>query len=558
MLEKPGIRKLVNDLIDELISIANAEGCKFPNDFKSTILETMTQSSDHHSTMYQDYIGRRPMEIEVYLGSPIKIAQLVGAKAPHCETLYAVLHHINQTNQSKSPNSSPPSTAISPPSRPMPPRSQMSIRGRPPPNQGPMGGTGGRRPPVMNGGPPPPNGHPGRFNTGYSSKSQMNGASRRNSFENDLEEFGHIAMYGESLDPEDGNYFPDAGGAGHPGAMGGDPGRNRAPLSGELALRERELALRQRELELREQELMRRNETQMRGGGGHGRGGGRRRSQAFEDDEDEDDEDDVYYDSGPAPPPVDPDTIDMMSVTSKRNRRVPSAGNLRNMDAGMAPTSRGLRSSMANSRPAMRNRTSARLVSEIPTLHDNILENPLMGYSSNRYGAVDRKMLHESSRANSLSAARLGDIRDDPAFSNLRGGGGGGPYPGHGPAPGPRQGVPPPHMRNGTPGPGNYPPDMRGRGPPQGPPPRQAIPRYLPGTGDQPIPGHVDHHSYDPVSQSHLNKRPPSNTNRSTTGSASASATSGDSGSGVSALNDSGHSAYSSSSSLDRKAAYVR
>jgi len=543
MLEKPGIRKLVNDLIDELISIANAEGCKFPDDFKATTLETMTQPSDHQSIMYQDYIGRRPMEIEVYLGSPIKIAQLVGAKAPHCETLYGVLHHINQSNQARSPSSSPPSTA-----RPMQPRSQMSVR-RPPPNQGPVGGAGGRRPPMMNGGLHPPNGYPPRVNGGYSSKPPSNGLSRRNSFENDLEEFGHIAMYGDSLEPDDGNYLPEAGGAGHPNNMGGDHPRNRAQSSGELALRERELALRQRELELREQEMMRRSEGQMRSGGSsHSRGGGRRRSQVFDDDDDNDD--DVYYDNGPVPPPVDPDTIDMMSVTSKRNRRVPSSGNLRNMDPGMIPSPRGGRGSMANARPAaVRNRTSARLVSEIPTLHDNILENPLMGYSSNRYGAVDRKMLHETSRTNSLSAARLGDIRDDPAFSNL--GQRGGQYP-----PGPRQGGPPPNMRNGTPGPGNgYPPDMRGRGPPphglpHGPPPRQSIPRYLPGPGDQPIPGQVDHHNYDPVSHSHLNKGPPSNTNRSTTGSASAS--------GDSALNDSEHSTYSSSSSLDRKAAYVR
>lgn len=561
MLEKPGIRKLVTDLMDELTHIAGAEGCKFPDDFKTRTLETMTQASDHPSIMYQDFVSRRPMEIEVYLGSPIKIAQLVGVKAPHCETLYGVLHHLNQSNQAKSPNSSPPSTATPPSSRQLPPRSQMSMRGRLPSHQGPAGGVSGRRaPPTMNGGQHAPNGYGGRVNNGYSPKPPSNGLSRRNSFDNDLEEFGHIAMYGDTLETDDGTYLGDAGGAGHSGNMvGGNQGRDRAQSAGELALRERELAMRQRELEMREHELMRRNEGASRGGGGpgHGRGGpsgGRRHSQIFEDDDDDDD-DDVYYENGPLPPPVDPDTIDMMSVTSRRNRRVPSTGNLRGMDSGMVPASRGLRHSMANPRPAvMRNRASARLVSEIPTLHDNILENPLMGYSSNRYGAVDRKMLHETSRANSLSAARLGDIRDDPAFSNL--GQRGGPYPGHGP--GPRQGGQPPNMRpNGTPVNG-YPPDMRGRGPPHGPPPRQSIPRYLPGPGDQQIPGQVDHHNYDPVSQSHLNKGPPSNANRSTTGSASASAASGDSGSGVSAVIDSENSAYSSSSSLDKKASYVR
>lgn len=363
-------------------------------------------------------------------------------------------------------------------------------------------------------------------------------------------------MYGDMLETDDGSYNPDASGMGQQVNMAGDYGRNRAQSTGELALRERELAIRQKELELREQELMRRSAAPSRVGGGRGGGfgglvRGRRHSHIHEDDDDEE----TYFDSGPLPPPVDPDSIDMMSVTSRRTRRVPSSGNMRNMDPGMVPQSRGLRHSMANSRPPpSRNSTSARLVSEIPTLHDNILENPLMGYSSNRYGNVDRKMLSETSRANSLSAARLGDMRDDPTFSSL--GRGGYPYPPHGP--GMRQGGPPPNMRpNGPSGPGNgYPPDFRGRGGPHGPPPmRQAVPRFIPGPGDQSIPGQVDHQNYDPVSQSHLNKGPPSNANRSTTGSASASATSGDSGSGVI---DSEHSAYSSSSSLDRKAGYLR
>lgn len=556
MMEKPGIRKLVHDLVEELITIATAEGSKFPDDFKTKILESMVQPSDHQSTMYQDYTSRRPMEIEVYLGSPIKIAQLVGVKAPHCETLYSVLHHINQANQAKSPNSSPPSTATPPSSRQVPPRTQTSVRGKQPSNQGPSPGPSGRRPPAgINGGPHLSNGHGGRVNGGYSPKPPSNGLSRRNSFENDLEEFGHIAMYGDSLEADDGHYLPD-GGVGHQSHMGGEHGRQRGHSAEDLALRERELALRKRELELREHELMRRSEgaSRVHGRGGPG-SGARRHSQIYEDD---DDEDDVYYDNGPLPPSVDPDTIDMMSVTSRRNRRVPSAGNLRNMDPSTVPASRGLRHPMASQRPAaIRNRTSARLVSEIPSLHDNILENPLMGYSSNRYGTVDRKMLHDTSRANSLSATRLGDIGDDPAFSNL--GQRGGPYPGHGSMP--RQGGLPPNTRpSGTPGPGNgYLPDTRGRGPPHGRPPvRQSMPRYLPGPGEQQIPGQVDHHNYDPVSQSHLNKGPPSNKNRSTTGSASASAASGDSGSGVSALLDSENSAYSSSSSLDRKAGYVK
>lgn len=102
-----------------------------------------------------------------------------------------------------------------------------------------------------------------------------------------------------------------------------------------------------------------------------------------------------------------------------------------------------------------------------------------MGYSSNRYGAVDRKTLADSSRNNSLSATRTGDPRDDPAFAGLSQRGGG-PYP---PGP-PRQGGPPPQgMRpNGVPMNG-YQGDPRGRIP-QGYPPR-GPPRSASGAVDQ-------------------------------------------------------------------------
>ena len=563
MLEKPGIRKLVSDIMDELICIANADGCEFPNEFKVKALDTMTQPPAHNSTMYQDFIARRPIEIEVYLGSPLKIAQVVGKKAPHCETLYGVLHHMNQTNQTRTPGSSPPSTATPPP-RQMSARPPPSLRNRPPPNNapGPTGGPPGRRGPPVNGA-LAPNGQ-GR-NGGYSPKPQPNGISRRNSFDNDLEEFGHIAMYGDMLETDDNGYPVEGAGAGidgggHPGGNVGEYGRQRIPQSGELALRERELAIRQREVELREQELMRRNIPGSRSGppGPGGPGGSRAPSRIYED---EDDDDESHYDNVSIAPPVDPDSIDMMSVTSRRTRRVPSSGNLRNMDPGtLPPNSRGPRHSMGPPRQAaLRNRTSARLVSEIPGLHDNIIENPLMGYSSNRYGAVDRKMLSDSSRANSLSAARLGDIRDDPAFSGL---GRGGAYPSsHAPPlPMPRHGGPPPNNRGGYSGLSNgYPPDFRGRGGPQGHPQmRPSTGRFQPGPADNPVPGHADHRNFDPVSQSHPNKGPLGNRNRSTTGSASTSATSGESGSGVSGRLDSEYSAYSSTSSIEKKSGFSR
>ncbi|KAJ8610627.1 hypothetical protein MRB53_038406 [Persea americana] len=50
----------------------------------------------------QDYSAKRPMEIETYLGAPVRMAKEAGLRAPRLETLYAMLHHVNVINQQQS------------------------------------------------------------------------------------------------------------------------------------------------------------------------------------------------------------------------------------------------------------------------------------------------------------------------------------------------------------------------------------------------------------------------------------------------------------------------
>lgn len=280
-------------------------------------------------------------------------------------------------------------------------------------------------------------------------------------------------------------------------------------------LREKELALRQQELALR------------------GRGG-RRASHAKHQDFDDDDDDDDYfepgYGRGPSMPPIDPDNFDMMSVTSRRTKRAPSQGQLRkDMFSGgnaMRPGS--------FQRPYMgRHRTSAQLMSDMPTLGENILDNPMMSFSSNRYGAVDRKEMADESRANSLTASRLHEM-----------GGPGGPFP----PPNRRTSRSPgnplgPPGRQGRPSPPNdaY---MQGRnGRPSPPGGMQApIAKYPPGQGTMMMPPPHQIEQQAGVSKPYPHKAPI----KSLTGSASASAGSGDSGSANIESEPSAHSSTSS------------
>lgn len=197
-----------------------------------------------------------------------------------------------------------------------------------------------------------------------------------------------------------------------------------------------------------------------------------------------------------------------------------------------------MRPSSSFGRPFLgRNRTSTRMINEIPGLHDSLMDNPMMGYSSNRYGNVDRKEMNDESRANSLTASRLNELGQNgfpPPPSRRTSQSPGNPF---NPANAPMKRPSPPN--------GHYNP-QRGRPLPPGLM-RAPVPRHPPGQGDAVAPQQVE--QYAGVSNPYPPKALPPNPNvRSLTGSASASA-----GSGESANIDSENSAHSSQSSLRPK-----
>ncbi len=87
--------------------------------------------------MWQDYMARRPMEVETFLGSPIRLSQEMGMRLPRIETLYAILHNVNVVNQArpKGPDAAarPPPGSGSPTNGASPlPRLSTQSNGRPP------------------------------------------------------------------------------------------------------------------------------------------------------------------------------------------------------------------------------------------------------------------------------------------------------------------------------------------------------------------------------------------------------------------------------------------
>ena len=515
LLEKVGVHDLVSGVIDELLHVASNHKCIFASDFKENTMKNMLTLTPEANTMFQDFAARRPMEIETYLGTPIKFAREAEILVPRLQILYALLHHLNTTNQSRPP---PPSPAVAQPpprvtSAPPPPRPPMNGQGR----GGRMfSGMGMQMPPPPRRGPPPVNGYRGPPN-GYPPRQ----LSRKPSVEeNNLDEFSHVVLYDD---------IPEGDVVAPYGEM-----PNRGVGQSTLDLRERDLMLRQKELRLKEQELAMKR-------GGRGRRASHARRRDFDDDDDDDDYFDPLDSRGPPPPQIDPDNFDMMSVTSRRTRKTPSQVQLRKDvfegGSGMRPGGGGF------SRPHMgRNRNGARLMNDSLPAPNDVLDNPMMSYSSNRYGAVDRKELKGEARADSLTASRMQEL-----------GHGGGPYP-----------VPPSRRTSQSPG-NPFGPMGRGTGGRPSPPNegyrqpngmsngtgrpsppggmRAPVPRHPPGHGDAVHPQQVEQ-------QVGVSKPfPPSKgPTKSLTGSASASAGSGDSGSAN--IDSSEPSAHSSQSSI--------
>jgi hypothetical protein len=64
-------------------------------------------------------------------------------------------------------------------------------------------------------------------------------------------------------------------------------------------------------------------------------------------------------------------------------------------------------------RPTFGSRNRSSQLVSVPAIGDNILDDPMMHYSSNRYGTVDRGAIAES-RTNSITSQRLEELQYGP------------------------------------------------------------------------------------------------------------------------------------------------
>jgi len=124
------------------------------------------------------------------------------------------------------------------------------------------------------------------------------------------------------------------------------------------------------------------------------------------------------------------DNVDMMSVTGRRQRNKPPASAMR----GKLPGDSGRLFSLGG---RSKSRTGS-IVSSQATF-DPLNENPLMGFTSNRYPGVDTRTLTANSRNNSMTSQRMDEVgMGSGRTASLLGGGG---QMSRGPPPGGRGGM---------------------------------------------------------------------------------------------------------------------
>ena len=196
--------------------------------------------------MYQDLLANRPLEFEVYLGNPVRMADELGVHVPNLQALYAIGRQINKTRTKPDAARSPQIPQPRQLAAPAPPRQSML----------PVNGRGrGVVPRSFSDGPPVANGRGRPITNGHNRPQHQ----RRGSFEGDLDQFRDIVTYGDSIG-EDLQHPSLSNGLDPDPYLQPPPSRSRPPPRqsngpSDFDLRQRELLIRERELQIREREL---------------------------------------------------------------------------------------------------------------------------------------------------------------------------------------------------------------------------------------------------------------------------------------------------------------
>ena len=89
------LETLCRGLMDEVIDVAACEGIAILPKEADGMMEYTRSLKPYNSSMLQDYLAGRPLEVEAILGNTLRIARKHGAAVPRMEVCYALLKSID-------------------------------------------------------------------------------------------------------------------------------------------------------------------------------------------------------------------------------------------------------------------------------------------------------------------------------------------------------------------------------------------------------------------------------------------------------------------------------
>ena len=101
IMNNEGTRKLAYDIMQEVITGANACGAKLPNDFADKMMYSTLHMKPYATSMKVDFDNKRALEIDALYTKPISYAAECGFSMKKVEVLEKQLHFINEKNLSE-------------------------------------------------------------------------------------------------------------------------------------------------------------------------------------------------------------------------------------------------------------------------------------------------------------------------------------------------------------------------------------------------------------------------------------------------------------------------
>lgn len=97
ILDDPDLRKTAEIICKEALDVATNVGIKLDrNQMFETIFKNAERARTHHTSMLQDRLNRKPMEVEAIIGYVKKKADELQINVPTIHAAYSILNYLNQ------------------------------------------------------------------------------------------------------------------------------------------------------------------------------------------------------------------------------------------------------------------------------------------------------------------------------------------------------------------------------------------------------------------------------------------------------------------------------